>query len=90
MKYVNLGINMWKVESETEPGKFHYQSCHICPYLCYDDDEIPEDPYDWEEVHWICSCDAFSKSIPGPQNSNPLEKPCKHIQELVSVLEEVA
>ena len=81
MKYINLGPNMWKVESETNPGLFHYQSCHACPF--YDDDAL-----EWEDYHWICSCDAFSKSIPGPQNANPLEDPCKHIEGLLDVLPE--
>ena len=87
MKYINLGPNMWKVESETNPGTFHYQSCHKCPFVDYADDEGYDDtPEDWEEVHWICSCDAFTKSIPGPQNTNPLEEPCKHIEGLMEVL----
>lgn len=83
MKFTNLGPNMWKTESEREPGTFHYQSSHLCPFLDYaefeDDDEALE-------IHWICSCDAFSKSIPGPQNKNPLEDPCKHIDGLLEML----
>jgi len=89
MKYINLGPNMWKVESNSEPGTFHYQSCHSCPFLDYDDEDEGDDRFiEYEEVHWICSCDAFSKSIPGPQNSNPLENPCKHINGLLDVLPE--
>lgn len=85
MKYINLGPNMWKVESSSEPGTFHYQSCHTCPFIDYGEEE---DEDIWDEVHWICSCDAFSKSIPGPQNDNPLENPCKHIKGLIASLPE--
>ena len=84
MKFINLGRNMWKIQSQSTE-EFHYISCHQCPFLDYEDENE-----DWEEVHYICSCPAFNKSIPGPQNSNPFNEPCKHIQELVLVLEDVA
>ena len=87
MKYINLGPNMWKVESESEPGTFHYQSYHLCPFMDWTDEDLEDDEaIEYEEIHWICSCDAFSKSIPGPQNMNPFDHPCKHIERLTDVL----